>query len=57
MNWNFQEILTKDPSSALGCDTLWKHSPLWSGTKQNLQMYQTKHLLKTQICVTRLAPL
>ena len=21
MNWNFQEILTKDPSSAWGCDT------------------------------------
>jgi len=21
VNWNFQEILTKDPSSAWGCDT------------------------------------
>jgi len=33
VNWNFQEILTKDPSSAWGCDT--------SG---NLQMYQVSVL-------------
>ena len=27
MNWNFQEILTKDPSSAWGCDTSGKIPP------------------------------
>ena len=32
---------------------LWKHSPLWSGTKENLQMYRVFTVLKTQICVTR----
>ena len=27
VNWNFQEILTKDPSSAWGCDTSWNIPP------------------------------
>ena len=27
MNWNFQEILTKDPSSAWGCDTSGNFTP------------------------------
>jgi len=26
---------------------------LWSGTKENLQMYRVSPCLKTQICVTR----
>jgi len=33
-------MLTKDPISAWGCDTSGNISPLWSGTKENLQMYR-----------------
>ena len=29
MNWNFQEVLTKDPSSAWGCDTSGNIPPYW----------------------------
>ena len=52
MNWNFQEILTKDPSSAWGCDTSGNIPPCGMAVRRTCRCTEF-HLLKTQICVTR----
>ena len=52
MNWNFQEILTKDPSSAWGCDTSGKFPPCGVALRRTCRCTEI-HRVKTQICVTR----
>ena len=67
MNWNFQEILTKDPSSAWGCDTSGNIPPrgvALTRTCRCTEFHRVKNAnlaspvqhcynVKTQICVTR----
>jgi hypothetical protein len=53
VNWNFQEILTKDPSSAWGCDTYWYIPPCGVALRRTCRCTEF-HLLKTQIWATRL---
>ena len=52
MNWNFQEILTKDPSSAWGCDTSGNIPPCWVALRRTCRCTEI-HRVKRQICVTR----
>ena len=68
MNWNFQEILTKDPSSAWGCDTsgnIPRCGVALRRTCRCTEFHRVKNAnlrdlslhscnVKTQICVTRL---
>ena len=52
MNWNFLEILTKDPSSAWGCDTSGNIPPCGVALRRTCRCTEF-HCVKTQICVTR----
>ena len=53
MNWNFQEILTKDPSSAWGCDTSGNIPPCGVALRRTCRCTELPcTVLKTQICVT-----
>jgi len=52
VNWNFQEILTKDPSSAWGCDTSGNIPPCGVALRRTCRCTEF-HRVKTQICVTR----
>ena len=67
MNWNFQEILIKDPSSAWGCDTSGNVPPCGVAVRRTCrctEFHRVKNRksaspvlhscnAKTQICVTR----
>ena len=49
MNWNFQGILIKDPSSAWGCDTSGNILLCGVALRRTCRCFT---VLKTQICVT-----
>ena len=53
MNWNFQEILSKDPSSAWGCDTSGNIPRCGVAVRRTCRDVPSFTVLKTQICVTR----
>ena len=50
MNWNFQEILTKDPSSAGGCDTSGNISPCGLALRRTCRCTEFHRVKNANLC-------